>query len=86
MIDDLRAGRTANFHRLKRSKGTFKNELEDIRGIGSNTAKELLKAFRSVKNIKEQPVDELAKVIGRSKAQIVKNHFSGTDEETGIGN
>ncbi|HEX2535586.1 MAG TPA: excinuclease ABC subunit UvrC [Chitinophagaceae bacterium] len=69
-----------NFHRLKRSKGTFKNELEDIRGIGSNTAQELLKAFRSVKNIREQPVDELAKVIGRSKAQIVKNHFEGKEE------
>jgi excinuclease ABC subunit C len=42
------------FHRQKRSKGTFKNELEDIPGIGKATADQLLKAFRSVKNIKEK--------------------------------
>ena len=27
-----------NFHRNKRSKGTFKNSLQDIKGIGSTTA------------------------------------------------
>ncbi len=37
------------FHRQKRSKGTFKNELEKIRGIGSQTADLLLKQFRSVR-------------------------------------
>ena len=41
------------FHRLKRSKGTFKNELEDIPGIGKATADMLLKEFKSVKNIRE---------------------------------
>lgn len=64
-----------NFHRNKRSKGTFKNSLQDIRGIGSATANLLLKTFRSVKNIKEQSEEELAKVIGNSKARIVKGYF-----------
>ncbi|AHF16748.1 excinuclease ABC subunit UvrC [Niabella soli] len=64
------------FHRQKRSKGTFKNELEDIKGIGKNTADQLLKEFRSVKNIKEKTLDELAAVIGNAKAQIVTNYFS----------
>ncbi|HUQ96294.1 MAG TPA: excinuclease ABC subunit UvrC, partial [Chitinophagaceae bacterium] len=36
------------FHRNKRSKGTFKNGLEDIKGIGSNSASQLLKMFRSI--------------------------------------
>lgn len=63
------------FHRNKRSKGTFKNGLEDIKGIGSSTANLLLKAFRSVNNVKQQPVEELAKVVGASKARMVKNHF-----------
>jgi len=40
------------FHRQIRSKGTFKNGLEEIEGIGEKTATDLLKAFRSLKNIK----------------------------------
>lgn len=63
------------FHRNKRSKGTFKNGLEDIKGIGTNSANQLLKTFRSIKNIQQQPVEELAKVIGFSKAHAVKKHF-----------
>lgn len=63
------------FHRNKRSKGTFKNELEEINGIGKNTANVLLKTFRSINNIKHQPEDELAKIIGSSKAKIVRDYF-----------
>jgi excinuclease ABC subunit C len=63
------------FHRNKRSKGTFKNELEDIKGIGENTATHLLQAFRSVKNISEASEEELAKVTGKSKAKLVYEHF-----------
>lgn len=66
-----------NFHREKRSKGTFKNGLEDIKGIGNNTANLLLKTFRSVNNIKQQPESELARVVGVSKARIIKSHFEG---------
>lgn len=64
-----------NFHREKRSKGTFKNGLEDIKGIGNNTANLLLKTFRSVNNIKQQPESELARVVGVSKARLLKNFF-----------
>lgn len=72
-----------SFHRQKRSKGTFKNSLEDIRGIGEATAKQLLKTFRSVKNIKEQPEEELAKIVGAAKAKIIKEHFkTGKPEGT----
>lgn len=61
------------FHRQKRSKGTFKNSLENIKGIGTNTANLLLKTFRSVNNIKQQSEQELAKVVGASKARLVKS-------------
>lgn len=64
-----------NFHREKRSKGTFKNGLEEIKGIGNNTANILLKTFRSINNIKKQPESELARIVGVSKAKILKNHF-----------
>jgi excinuclease ABC subunit C len=64
------------FHRQVRSKGTFKNELEEIPGIGEKTATELLQAFRSVKNIKTLTERELTKVIGASKARIVWGYFN----------
>jgi excinuclease ABC subunit C len=70
-----------NFHRDKRSKGTFRNSLQEIRGIGTTTANLLLKTFRSVNNIKKQSEDELAKVVGISKAKIVKGYFSNEAEE-----
>jgi len=69
------------FHREKRSKGTFKNSLQEIKGIGINTANLLLKTFRSINNIKQQPEEELAKVVGNSKAKIVRNYFNEQDPE-----
>ncbi|MFL5741708.1 MAG: excinuclease ABC subunit UvrC [Flavisolibacter sp.] len=64
-----------NFHRDKRSKGTFKNSLQEIRGIGSTTANLLLKTFRSINNIRKQSEEELARVVGSSKAKIVREYF-----------
>ena len=71
------------FHRNKRSKGTFKNELENIRGIGEKTATDLLQKFKSVKKIKQLSFEELEAFIGKSKAGIIINHFQkkgGVDE------
>ncbi len=67
------------FHRKIRSKGTFKNELEDIPGIGQKTATELLQRFRSVNNIKALTERELTGAIGQSKAWIVYNYFHPED-------
>jgi len=63
------------FHRKKRSKGTFMNELEQIKGIGKTTADQLLMEFRSVKNIREKSFEEIALVVGKAKAKIIINHF-----------
>lgn len=64
------------FHRNKRSKGTFRNELEEISGIGEQTIQQLLKAFASVKRIKETGEEELAAMVGKSKAGILRKHFN----------
>jgi len=64
-----------SFHRKKRAQGTFKNELENIHGIGDSTADTLLKTFRSVNNIATATEDELEKQIGKAKAKLVWNHF-----------
>lgn len=64
------------FHRNQRSRGTFVNELETIKGIGKNTADTLLKKFRSVKKIKELSKEQLEENIGKSKAEIVYHFFN----------
>ena len=64
------------FHRQKRSKGTFTNELEKIDGIGKRTADQLLKQFRSVGKIRQLTMEELAAVIGPAKAKVVHEYFS----------
>lgn len=78
------------FHRQKRSKGTFRNELEAIRGIGENTATQLLKTFRSVAKIKLLTEEDLAKEVGASKARLVYAHFhpaaGDTDQPTANSN
>jgi excinuclease ABC subunit C len=63
------------FHRQKRSKGTFKNELESIKGIGENTATQLLKTFRSVAKIKLLSQEDLEKEVGVAKAKLIWDHF-----------
>lgn len=68
------------FHRNKRSKGTFKNELEDIPGIGKQTVTQLLKEFKSVKKIKELSEEELSKAIGISRAKIIRQHLQKGNE------
>jgi excinuclease ABC subunit C len=64
------------YHRNLRSKGTFVNELEQIKGIGKATASLLLKEFKSVKNIKTKSADEIALLIGKAKAKIIITHFN----------
>ena len=66
------------FHRNQRSRGTFKNELENINGIGKQTATALLKEFKSVKNIRSTSFEELAAVVGAAKAALLKFHFNAS--------
>jgi excinuclease ABC subunit C len=66
------------FHRQQRSKGTFKNELENIPGIGGNTAASVLKIFKSVKKVKDASMDELVAAVGKSRAAIIFKYFHET--------
>ncbi|MBO7225985.1 MAG: excinuclease ABC subunit C, partial [Bacteroidales bacterium] len=63
------------FHRDKRSKGTIKTSLTDIKGIGEQTARELLLKFHSVKQIKNTSFEELAKCVGAAKAKLIVDYF-----------
>ena len=64
------------FHRDKRSKHALHSELDDIKGIGPTTRDALLKAFKSLKRVREASAEELAAVVGAAKAKIIEAHFN----------
>jgi excinuclease ABC subunit C len=72
-----------NFHRDKRSKGTFVNELETIKGIGKATADLLLKKYKSVKQVKNLPQEELITFVGKAKAKLIMDHFLQQENKKG---
>ena len=63
------------FHRDKRSKRQIASELDTIKGIGKKSKEELLNKFKSVKRIKEATAEQLAEVVGKAKAEIIKSHY-----------
>ncbi len=65
-------------HRNRRSKSQVVSELDGIKGIGPKTAQALIKAFKSVKRLREAPVDEVISVVGAAKARILFEYFEST--------
>ena len=74
-----------SFHRNKRSRGTFKNELENIKGIGKHSADQLLKTFHSVKKIRLATEEELVALIGMSKTKLILDYFQQQSDEMQAG-
>lgn len=62
-------------HRQKRSKAAFTSQLETIAGVGEATVTKLLQEFRTVQNIREASLEEISKLIGKDKAQKVKEEL-----------
>lgn len=60
------------FHKDKRSKSQTASELDKIKGIGEKTKVLLLQHYKSVKRIREAEFDDLKKLIGESKAKLIK--------------
>ena len=73
-----------SFHRDKRSKHALHSELDDIPGIGTKTRETLLKKYKTVKNLRDAAasggIEELAPLIGASKAKIIAEHFAASDK------
>lgn len=69
------------FHRLRRDKRTITTELLEIKGIGKSIAEKLLKEFGSVSSIKTASLEELEKIAGKKKAELVFNYFSIVEEK-----
>jgi excinuclease ABC subunit C len=63
------------FHRNQRSRKSLGTELEQIPGIGPQTANQLLQKFKSLKKVKEATEKELETVVGPSRASKLKQYF-----------
>lgn len=70
------------FHRDKRSKHQIASILDNVPGIGPKTKTLLLNRFHSVKRIRETEEDELATVIGASKAKVLKEFLADADKKS----
>ena len=70
------------FHRNKRSKHQIASILDNVPGIGPKTKTLLLNRFHSVKRIREADEDELAAVIGASKAKVLKEFLADADKKS----
>ncbi|WP_250632334.1 excinuclease ABC subunit UvrC [Rhodoflexus caldus] len=64
------------FHRDQRSRKSIVSQLENIPGIGKQTAEKLLAKYHSVKKIATVPFEELAGLIGKDKAATVLKHLN----------
>lgn len=71
-------------HRNRRSKNAIVSELDEIKGIGDKTKTTLLQHFKSVKRLREAPLDEVAALVGKARATLLMNALNkpqGTENE-----
>ncbi|WP_086347423.1 excinuclease ABC subunit UvrC [Candidatus Enterococcus clewellii] len=71
------------FHRQLRSKNSFASKLDDIEGLGPKRKKELLRQFKSLKNITAASIEDLRLAgLPKNVAQNVYSHLhEGEDKE-----
>ena len=62
-------------HRNRRSKNFIKTGLEGVEGVGEKSITALLRHFRTLSNIRNASLDDIAKIVGQSKAQKVAEHL-----------
>lgn len=68
------------FNRLQRKGRVRGSELDQIPGVGEKRRSELLRHFKSIKNIRAATVEELENVVPRNAAQAVYAHFHPRQE------
>jgi excinuclease ABC subunit C len=64
-----------NFHKEKRSKEQTISELDNIPGIGEKTKLLLINHFKSVKRLRNAEFQEIEKIIGKTRASVIYEHF-----------
>ena len=69
------------FNRQQRKARVQGSVLDQIPGVGEKRRKELLKAFKSVKAIRQAPLEELERVVPKNTAQSVYQFFRKEQKE-----
>lgn len=60
-----------SYHRKLRNKALTKSILDEVEGIGDVRKKEIWKHFKTLKNLKEASVEEIAKIVPKAVAQNI---------------
>lgn len=63
------------FHRKIREKAQIVSVLNGIKGVGEKAETQLLQEFKSVENIKKASLEDLTKVLGAKRANLVFDYF-----------
>ncbi len=63
------------FHREKRSKNQTTSELDNIKGIGEKTKKELINHFKSIKRLQNASEEDIKNIVGTYRASIIYDYF-----------
>lgn len=65
------------FHRDVRSRSQLASRLDYVKGIGPKSKDALLSHFGSVKRLQSAGLEELSKVVGKAKAQLIMQELQG---------
>jgi excinuclease ABC subunit C len=63
------------YHRTLRSRGVTRSALDSVPGVGDKRRRDLLKAFGSVRALREASVEELSRVVPKNVAENIRRHF-----------
>ena len=73
------------FQRLQQSKGVRGSALDQIPGVGEKRRNDLLRHFKSIKNIKAASLAALEEAVPKNTARAVYDHFHPRTAEGGSG-
>ena len=62
-----------NYHSTLKTKHQTASSIETIPGIGPLTRKKIIRQFGSLKSLAKVSEADIAKIIGKSKARLIKN-------------
>jgi excinuclease ABC subunit C len=70
-------------HRNRRSKNFIKTGLEGVEGVGEKSITALLRHFRTLSNLRKASLEDIAEIVGQSRATKVLEHLrsEGADGE-----
>ena len=64
------------FHRTRRNAQSLSSELDQIEGVGEKTVQKLLKHFGSSELVRSADEEQLAAVVGRAAARLVRRYYA----------